>query len=142
MYLVSATCITFMKLKHILIIISLALVGWFIYDSFSQPSVDDLEGDFKEVAFYRNENNTGPVVRIYAVTTSDTLWQQMRQYGDYMPHTKYGNTKVYFFLKNSPVPANLQPGSQNFEARFQEFVVARYEKDAMGQVSFVHYPFR
>ncbi|SFG84477.1 hypothetical protein [Pontibacter chinhatensis] len=130
-----------MKLKHILIALSLALLGWFIYDTMSIPSVDDLEGDFKEVAFYRNENNTGPVIRVYAVTVDDTLWEQMQTYGDYMPHTKYGNTKVYFFLKDKPFPTEVQPGESNFEARFQEFAVAKYEKDAMSQVSFVRYPF-
>lgn len=129
-----------MKLKHILILISVALIGWFIYDTLSIPGVDDLEGDFKEVAMYRNENNTGPIVRVYAVTVADTLWQQMRAYGDYMPHTKYGNTKVYFFLKGKPAPAKVGPGKQSFEARFQEYTVAKYEKDAMGQVSFVQYP--
>ncbi|WP_266204231.1 hypothetical protein [Pontibacter kalidii] len=130
-----------MKLKHILIALSVVLVGWFIYDTMSLPSVDDLEGNFKEVAMYRNENNTGPVVRIYAVTVDDTLWEQMQTYGDYMPHTKYGNTKVYFFLKDRPVPTEVYPGDTNFEARYQEFAVARYEKDAMSQVSFVRYPF-
>lgn len=131
-----------MKLKHILILAAFVLVGWFIYDSFSLPSVDDLEGDFKEVAFYRNENNTGPIVRVYAVTVADTLWQQMQQYGEFMPHTKYGNTKVYFFLEGSPVPDKVFAGDQNFEAQFQEFAVARYEKESMGQESFVQYPFR
>jgi hypothetical protein len=131
-----------MKLKHILILAAIVLVGWFIYDSFSLPSVDDLEGDFKEVAFYRNENNTGPIVRVYAVTVADTLWQQMRQYGEFMPHTKYGNTKVYFFLEGSPAPDKVSAGDQNFEAQFQEFAVAKYEKESMGQVSFVQYPFR
>ena len=131
-----------MKLKHILILVSLALIGWFIYDTLSIPGVDDLEGDFKEVAMYRNENNTGPITRIYAVSVNDTLWQQMQAYGDYMPHTKYGTTKVYFFLNNSPVPEELKPGRENFEARFKEFTVGKYEKDAMGQVTFVRYPYR
>ncbi len=118
------------------------MVAWFIYDTMSLPGVDDLEGDFKEVAMYRNENNTGPITRIYAVTVEDTLWQQMQAYGDFMPHTKYGNTKVYFFLGDQPAPTEVQPGQVNFEERFQENTVAKYEKDAMGQVSFVRYPFR
>ncbi|MFD2513776.1 hypothetical protein ACFSRY_07845 [Pontibacter locisalis] len=128
-----------MKLKHILILVSVLLVAWFVYDTLSIPGPDDLEGDFEEVAMYRNENNTGPIVRIYAVTVADTLWEQMRTYGDYMPHTKYGNTKVYFFLKDKPAPTRVSPGEENIEARFQEYTVAKYEKDAMGQVSFVRY---
>jgi hypothetical protein len=66
----------------------------------------------------------------------------MQAYGDYMPHTKYGNTKVYFFLNNQPAPEQVQPGQENFEQQYQQYNVARYEKDAMGQVSFLKYPFR
>ncbi|MDX5417627.1 MAG: hypothetical protein LPK09_00310, partial [Hymenobacteraceae bacterium] len=119
-----------MKLKHILILVSAILIGWFIYDTLSIPGVDDLEGDFKEVAMYRNENNTGPITRIYAVTVNDTLWQEMQSYGDLMPHTKYGTTRVYFFLNNQPAPDQLQPGQQNFAPEFAPYTLARYEKDA------------
>jgi len=128
--------------KYLLIAVATLLIIWFISDAFSQPGVDDLKGDFKEVATYRNENNTGPIVRIYAVTVADTLWNDMRKYGNYMPHTKYGNTKVYFFPADGPAPAEVYPGDINFDARFQNNAVARYEKDAMGQVSFEKYPFR
>ncbi|MBB6612286.1 hypothetical protein H7F15_14645 [Pontibacter sp. Tf4] len=130
-----------MKLKHILLALTVVLIGWFIYDSFSQPGPDDLEGDFKETAFYRNENNTGPIIRIYAVTVSDTLWSQMQQYGEYMPHTKYGNTKVYFFPEGKPAPTEVQPGNQPIPAPFRENCLGVYEKDAMSQVTFTRYPF-
>lgn len=117
------------------------LVLSIFWNSFSQPGVQDLEGDFKRVAFFKNENNTGPVERIYAVTITDTLWGEMEKYGAYMPHTKYGNTKVYFFLEKDPAPELLMPGQENFEQRFREYCLARYEKDAMGQVAFVKDPF-
>lgn len=128
--------------KYTLIGLTAALILYFIYDSFSLPSVDDLDGDFKEVAFYRNENNTGPIVRIYAVTLSDTLWEEMEQYGNYMPHTKYGTTRVYFFLNSQPAPNEVQPGQQNFSSQFEPYTLARYEKDAMGQISFMRHPFK
>jgi len=131
-----------MKLKYLLTAAAAVLIIWFIYDASSQPGVDDLKGNFKEVAMYRNENNTGPIVRIYAVTVADTLWNEMQKYGNYMPHTKYGNTKVYFFPADKPAPAEIYPGDANFDARFQENALARYEKDAMGQIAFVKYPFR
>lgn len=129
-----------MKLKHILIIVAIALIGWFVYDSLSQPGPQDLEGNFKETAFYRNENNTGPIIRIYAVTVSDTLWSQMQQYGDFMPHTKYGNTKVYFFLEGK-APTTVQPDIPNIAVNFQSNCIALYEKDAMSQVNFTRHPF-
>jgi hypothetical protein len=131
-----------MKRKHILLIATAALILWFIYDSFSQPGPQDLKGDFREVAMYRNENNTGPIVRIYAVTVADTLWEEMQQYGEYMPHTKYGNTKVYFFPKDKPAPTEVYPREGNFDQQYRPNTVAVYEKDAMSQAAFRKYPFR
>jgi hypothetical protein len=122
------------------IVISLILI-WFIADAINQPGVQDLKGEFEEVAVYRNENNTGPIIRIYAVTTADTLWQEMERYGNFMPHTKYGNTKVYFFRKGAPAPDQLQPGAANFAPELNPHCLARYEKDVMGNSSFKKYPF-
>ena len=128
------------KPKYLIIGALAVLLGWFVFDSLSQPGVGDLKGDFQEAATYRNENNTGPIVRVYAVTVADTLWQQMRQYGDFMPHTKYGNTKVYFFRQGQPVPKTVQPSAVNFDAEFNKYCLAKYEKEVMGNVSFAHYP--
>ncbi|MCC9137895.1 hypothetical protein [Pontibacter silvestris] len=129
-------------LKYTLTAIAAVLIVWFIYDSFSQPGPQDLKGNFKEVAFYRNENNTGPIIRVYAVTVADTLWQEMQQYGGYMPHTKYGNTKVYFFSKNAPAPKEVYPNQDSFDQQYQQYCLAKYEKDVMSQTSFMKYPFR
>lgn len=110
-------------------------------ESFSQPGVQDLEGNFKRRAFYKNENNTGPVQRAYVVSTADTLWQEMKRYGDFMPHTKYGTTRVYFFHHSSPLPAKLTAGNENLPKEYRKYCLARYEKNSMGQVSFLKYPF-
>ena len=131
-----------MKLKHILILVSAALILWFMYDSFSQPGPDDLKGGFKEVAFYRNENNTGPIVRVYAVTVTDTLWSEMQQYGEFMPHTKYGNTKVYFFLEGKPAPDKVIANLPNIPGQYQPYCIGKYEKDAMSGATFNRFPFR
>jgi hypothetical protein len=129
-----------LKPKYLAIGAIILLMGWFIFDSLSQPGVGDLKGNFQEVAIYRNENNTGPIVRIYAVTVADTLWREMRQYGDFMPYTKYGNTKVYFFRQGQPVPKEVQPGQKNFSPEFNKYCLAKYEKEVMGNVSFKPYP--
>ncbi|WP_247235632.1 hypothetical protein [Telluribacter sp. SYSU D00476] len=130
-----------LKRKHWIGIVVALLLFWIIGNSISQPGVNDLTGDFKEVALYRNENNTGPVVRIYAVTTTDTLWSEMEQYGNFMPHTKYGTTKVYFFPAGAPVPAKLVPGDDNFEDELKPYCLAVFEKNAMSAVSFRKYPY-
>ncbi|HSI90224.1 MAG TPA: hypothetical protein VK927_03860 [Adhaeribacter sp.] len=124
------------QVKTIILIAVIALTAWFFWDAFNQPGVNDLEGDFEEVAVYRNENNTGPVIRVYAVTVADPEKAEMQAYGDYMPHTKYGNTKVLFFGAGQPYPKEVFPGEENFPAEFRSNLLARYEKDAMGQVTF------
>lgn len=131
-----------MKPKYLALGALVLLLGWFVFDSLSQPGVGDLKGNFQEVALYRNENNTGPIVRVYAVTVADTLWQQMRQYGDFMPYTKYGNTKVYFFRQGQPVPKAVRPGAVNFDSEFDQQCLAKYEKEVMGNVTLQRYPLR
>ena len=84
-----------MKTKYligVLILFVIVVMIWIGFDTFTQPGVSDLDGQYTEVAHYRNENNTGPVIRIFAVYTPDSLWADMEAYGNFMPHTKYGNT--------------------------------------------------
>ncbi len=129
------------KLSTVLTIAILVLVVWMLKGTFMQPGVNDLKGDFKEVAHYRNDNNTGPVQHIFAVTVTDTAAAEMAAYGNFMPHHKGGNTKVYFFLPGSPVPGNLYAGKVNFDPQFNQYCVALYEKTAMGNASVVKKPF-
>ena len=121
---------------------ALAAVVVMVWNVLTEPGIKNIEGDFTEVAFIRNEQNTGPVVRIYAVTLSGDYWKEMEQYGNYMPHTKYGATRVYFFLNDKPFPTKLLLGGRNLEERFKENCIGLYEKDGMSQVSLIKYPFR
>ncbi|WP_162342971.1 hypothetical protein [Cyclobacterium salsum] len=117
------------------------LVLLMLVDSFTQPGVQDLKGDYQELAQYRNENNTGPVIRVFAVYSDEQLWDDMQSYGDYMPHTKYGNTRVFFF--DRPLEElRLFPESPYFDEKWQSYCVASYEKTAMGQVKWQRYPFQ
>jgi hypothetical protein len=127
---------------YALIIVVAALLVWIISDTFTQSGISDLEGEYEELAFYRNENNTGPIVRIYAVYASDTLWDQMKSYGEFMPHTKYGNTKVYFFNSKENTPTTLRPDEPNFDGVYNSYCIGFYEKSSMGQERFVKYPFK
>jgi hypothetical protein len=130
------------KLRNGILLLLLALLAYIVYDATMQPGTGDLAGDFEEVAIYRNENNTGPVTRIYAVTLADSLWEEMRQYGNYMPHTKYGSTKVYFFLKGRPAPKKVYPGRENFDEVYNPHCLALYEKDAMSSITLRKAPFK
>ncbi|KQR70571.1 hypothetical protein [Pedobacter sp. Leaf176] len=128
-------------LAYTISIAVLLLVFYMVKDTLSQPGVEDMKAGFKEVLKYRNANNTGPVQRIYVVTIKDTIWQELKDYGNLMPHTKYGNTKVYYFLEGVKVPQSLQPGDINFDPSFNNSCVAFFEKSAMSQVAFNKHPF-
>jgi hypothetical protein len=130
------------RTKIVFIILVAVITIFIIRDTFTQTGINDLKGGFVEKAAYRNENNTGPVQRIYAVAVKDTLGAQLKAYGDLMPHTKYGNTKVYFFLKGVDVPGQLGPGDINFDIKYNAGCFALYEKSAMGNVALVKNPFK
>lgn len=130
------------KLNIVVSVLVAALIFWMIKGTFMQPGVNDLKGGFKEIAHYRNENNTGPIQHVFIVTVKDTAAAELENYGNFMPHHKGGNTKVYYFLEGSPVPANLSAGKINFETDFNRYCIALYEKTAMGNTSIQTMPFK
>lgn len=125
-----------LKSKYLIFIIVLAGLFWMLKDSFTQPGINNLKADFKETAFYRNENNTGPVIRLYAVSVSDTSYKEMVEYGNFMPHTKYGTTIVYFFKNTQPFPTKLSGISPHFDPVFNSNCIGVYAKNGMSKVSF------
>ena len=132
----------FFKNKKLLFLALILLtLGFIIYDSTSLPTVKDLQGNFQETAVYRNANNTGPIVRVYAVKVEGEVWKEMQQYGDMMPYTKYGSTTVYFFDASKPAPSQLAANEPHFDRAFNTGCVAMYSKDANGAVSFTKSPF-
>ena len=130
------------KYKVYILLISVFIVIAIIWNTITEPGIKDLKSNFKEVAFIRNEQNTGPVIRIYAVSLMTENWKEMEQYGNYMPHTKYGTTKIYFFLNSSEIPEELNFGEVNIPERYKKNCIAIYEKDGMSQISILKYPFK
>ncbi|MDO8991989.1 hypothetical protein [Daejeonella sp.] len=130
------------KYKVYILVVSILIVVAIIWNTITEPGIKDLKSDFKEVAFIRNEQNTGPVIRIYVVSLKTENWDEMEQYGNYMPHTKYGTTRIYFFLNNTDLPEELSFGEINIAERFKKNCIAIYEKDGMSQSSIRKYPFK
>ena len=130
------------KYKVYILVASVLIVIAIVWNTITEPGIKDLKSDFKEVAFIRNEQNTGPVIRIYAVSLKTENWEEMKQYGNYMPHTKYGTTRIYFFLNNSDIPEELNFGDVNIPERYKKNCIAIYEKDGMSQSSIREYPFQ
>lgn len=85
------------------------ILGYLIWDSLSQPSIKDVPGDFTEVAFVRNEQNKGGIVRIYAVAVGDLSNADFDACADLFPTNDYNSvTRIFFFDKNAPYPTQLQ----------------------------------
>lgn len=120
--------------KTVLIAAVVILIGAMVYNSLSQPGIKQLKTKFKEISFVRNEQNAGPVLRAYLVTVDTANYADMKTYGDFMPHTKYGNTKVYFFEQNKPFPSSVSLTEPVFDEQFKKFCLAVYEKNGMGEV--------
>jgi hypothetical protein len=129
------------KSNIIFALVILAILVWVVKDTFTQKTVNDLKGGFTEKALYRNDNNTGPVQRIYSVSVKDPANAELEAYGNFMPHTKYGNTKVYFFKEGEPTPTTVYPGDVNFDAVYEKNCIALYEKSAMGNYGIILNPF-
>lgn len=128
------------KLNIFLAVLVLVLVVWMVKGTFMQPGVNDLKGGFKEVAHYRNENNTGPIQHVFVVSVKDSSMAELENYGNFMPHHKGGNTKVYYFLEGTPMPTKLMAGKVNFDPGYNQYCFALYEKSAMGNTSITQMP--
>lgn len=80
-----------------------------IWDSYSQPSIKDIPGDFEEVAFVRNEQNKVGIERIYAVTVGDLMNAKYEACAELFPTNDFNSvTRIFFFEKNKPYPTSLQ----------------------------------
>jgi hypothetical protein len=130
------------KNKVYLFIVSAIIIVAMLWSALSTPGIKDLKGNLSETNFLRNEQNTGPIVRVYAVSIDEENWESMEKYGNYMPHNKYGTTRVYFFLSANPFRGKLQIEDQNIEKADQKQCIALYEKNGMSQSSLIKYPFK
>jgi hypothetical protein len=125
--------------KIIFWIVSLVVVGLIYFiskESFTQPGMERFDGKYKKISQYRNENNTGPIIRIIAVHALDTHEEWMRAFGDAQPHTKYGKTVVVFFSEEINSDLQLSPKVPYFNPDLENQVIASYEKTPMGDVKF------
>ena len=131
-----------MKINKIAVLISIALLIGIIYITFNQPGDERFSTKFKEISLLRNENNTGPINRIYAVYVQDYDWNDIEAYAAAKPYTKYGSTKVYFFTEDYSDRSFLTWQSPNVPISRQEACIALYHKENNGRVTFRKYPFK
>lgn len=115
----------------------MGLVLYVILDeSLSQPGLERFEGKYEEVGFVRNENNTGPVIRVMAIRALDSDPAWMQDFADAQPHTKYGRTLVFFFSKDLSQTFQLSLQEPYIPQDVQPYLIAEYEKTPMGEGRF------
>ena len=114
----------------------LLVVGLIVTESFSEQGIAAYQDQFEEVGYFRNENNTGPVLRIYAYRTQVGDPEVLKSFADLLPHTKYGRTLVFFVNEPVKAPVLLSPESPHFPASLSPSIFARYEKTPMGEQQF------
>lgn len=121
---------TLIILLGITVFIVLAVI---VTESFSEQGIAAYQDQFEEVGYYRNENNTGPVLRIYAYQTQVEDPEVLKSFADLLPHTKYGRTLVFFMHESVKAPLVLSPESPHFPASLSPSIFAKYEKTPMGE---------
>lgn len=99
------------------------ILGYLIFDSYSQPTLKSIPGQFEEVAFIRNEQNKGGIIRIYAVTVGDMTNAQYDAAADLFPTNDFNSvTRVFFFDKNKPFPSELSLDAPYYDTSKYEAV--------------------
>ena len=111
----------------------LLVVGLIVIESFSEQGIAAYQDQFEEIGYYRNENNTGPVLRIYAYQTQVEDSEVLKSFANLLPHTKYGRTLVFFVNEPVKAPVVLSPESPHFPASLSPSIFAKYEKTPMGE---------
>lgn len=102
----------------LIIIAIVAISGFMLKDSLTQKSIEDLPGDFKEVAFVRNDQNKGGIIRIYAISVGKPSEADYKACIDLLPVNDYGSsTTAYFFDKNSPYPTSLAIETPHYDTK-------------------------
>lgn len=101
-------------------------------DSTFLTNAEKIRGGFTETAFSRNENNSGPVIRIYAVKVDSPAVADYEAYGNSMPHTEHGTTKIFFFGGDAPTDLGLDAPHYD-TARYKAAWV--FQKNAVGKTT-------
>ena len=105
-----------------LIAIPLILIlGYLLFDTFNQPSIKDIPGDFEEVAFVRNDQNKGGIIRLYAVAVGNPSEARYEECAKLFPTNDYNSvTRIFFFDKRLGYPTVLSLEAPHYDTtKFQ-----------------------
>lgn len=123
--------------KGLIGLVVVAFTALVVRDLLQQRGPADLKGGFEEIAFARNEQNKGGIVRMYAFSVRDTVGADYVGCGELMPHNDYGSlTQVFFFSIDKPAPVTIRLEPPHFDTlQFRPVAVYTKGKDGVGQVT-------
>lgn len=124
----------------LLCLVVVVLGALLVQDFLQRQGPADLQGGFKEVAFVRNGQNKGGIVRVYAFSVADTAGADYLGCGELLPHNDYGSvTTAYFFPPGHAMPESLRLEPPHFDTtRFHPVAVYVKSEGGIGRVS--NYP--
>lgn len=111
----------------------LVVLGLIVKESFSGQGVAAYQDKFEEIGYFRNENNTGPIQRVYAFRTKEQDPEVLKSFANLLPHTKYGRTLVFFVADTWKEPVVFSPTPPYLPNSIQSHLLAEYEKTPMGE---------
>lgn len=109
------------------------MLGLIVKESFSGQGVAAYQDKFEEIGYFRNENNTGPIQRVYAFRTKVQDPEVLKSFANLLPHTKYGRTLVFFVAETWKEPVVFSPAPPYLPSSIQSHLLAEYEKTPMGE---------
>src|SRR5690606_5426314 len=112
----------------------LVIIVIVVRDSSLLKNTEKIRGGFTEVAFSRNENNSGPVIRLYSVKVDSPLVANFQGYGNSMPHTEHGTTRIFFFDSSKGAPDKLSLQSPHYDTVRYD-AVSIFQKNAVGKTT-------
>jgi|SRR5690606_259642 len=115
-------------------LVVLIIIYIVISDSSLLTNTKEIRGGFTETAFKRNENNSGPVIRLYAVQVDSPMVADFEAYGSSMPHTEHGTTKIFFFDTKQGAPKKLSLETPYYDTT-QYRAIWVFQKNAIGKTT-------
>lgn len=121
------------------LLIGSAIIGFLALlsrDLLRQPGPSDMRGGFEEIAFVRNEQNKGGIIRIYAFSVADTTGADYMGCGELLPHNDYSSmTRAYFFEEGPSAALSLGLEPPHFDTvKFRPVAVYCKGEDGIGRV--------
>lgn len=102
--------------------------------------------NFEQIGYYKAKMDNGSYNRVFSIfvskfeDTSDN-WDAIENYAKNLMYSANGNTNVWFFNNKNHTPDVTFVGME-FDSKYEPYCIAQYQKNFMGDETFLKYPFK